>query len=382
MSIDSKCPRRFPYCVLEDGSDPSIGVPGIKCSICSPATCDDNDPTTQDFCDPESGCYHIYVPVPTFFPTSAPTRSPTSAPTRSPTKAPTRSPTNAPTHSPTSAPTKAPTATPATTAPVVIEPTTAAPIPFREPTISPSEAPIEPATLPPSEAPIEPDQCEGSNICSAEHELLTAFLSDENFQFECNLCGDQLTLLSRCDGCSDEADLCVDRTLSFFITDFKNGTYEMTKTQGTASASGEDSASNYAVWESFLSFTFDTSWFDDIPGNSEVVVQLQGNKFSLDGVACDSFIFDAESCITVDCRNINSEFYWDCNDSLEILDVTNYFLHGFFAGVRYCPNEVVAPAMETMMAAAVRSPNLLPESIGTSDTVLFPELSLFPFKSI
>lgn len=53
-----KCRRRYPHCVLDDGSDPGTGVAGTKCSACSPSSCDDNDPCTDDVCDPVKGCVH------------------------------------------------------------------------------------------------------------------------------------------------------------------------------------------------------------------------------------------------------------------------------------------------------------------------------------
>ncbi|GAX17806.1 hypothetical protein FisN_18Hh006 [Fistulifera solaris] len=59
---DQGCSRKYPICVLADGSDPCIGVPGVKCAKCSPASCNDGDPCTDDFCDPDTGCYHVPIP--------------------------------------------------------------------------------------------------------------------------------------------------------------------------------------------------------------------------------------------------------------------------------------------------------------------------------
>ncbi|GAX17908.1 hypothetical protein FisN_18Hh114 [Fistulifera solaris] len=56
---DKGCPRRYPVCTLEDGSDPGSENPGTICSVCSPASCDDQDPCTDDFCDPEGGCFYV-----------------------------------------------------------------------------------------------------------------------------------------------------------------------------------------------------------------------------------------------------------------------------------------------------------------------------------
>ncbi|GAX17809.1 hypothetical protein FisN_18Hu009 [Fistulifera solaris] len=59
QSKDKGCPVLYPSCVLEDGTDPGEGNAGEKCAICSPASCDDNDPCTDDYCEPEVGCFHI-----------------------------------------------------------------------------------------------------------------------------------------------------------------------------------------------------------------------------------------------------------------------------------------------------------------------------------
>ncbi len=58
-SLESQCPRNYPYCVLEDGSDPGFQSPGVKCSVCSPSVCDDGNPCTDDYCDPYFGCYSV-----------------------------------------------------------------------------------------------------------------------------------------------------------------------------------------------------------------------------------------------------------------------------------------------------------------------------------
>lgn len=211
--------------------------------------------------------------------------------------------------------------------------------------------------------------------------MLAAFLSDEDFDFECNLCGDELTFVSQCGGCSDENDFCVNRTFSFFITDLRNGSYVLTKTQGTASTTGEDSASNNAVWRSLFSFTFNRSWFDGIDDGSDEMIQVLGSDISLGGVVCDEFIFDPLSCITIDCRNIDNDLYWDCTeDPFVLFEDTSHFMHGVFGGQQYCNDAVDALSEETMMAAAGRSPIRLPKPPNMPEADLFPELSLFPFK--
>ena len=53
-----QCPRLYPVCTLEDGSDPGLDNPGVECAICSPLSCDDQDPCTDDFCDPATGCFY------------------------------------------------------------------------------------------------------------------------------------------------------------------------------------------------------------------------------------------------------------------------------------------------------------------------------------
>ncbi|GAX17810.1 hypothetical protein FisN_18Hu010 [Fistulifera solaris] len=59
FEMDVGCPRNYPHCVLKDGTDPGEQVPGVKCAACTPLTCDDFNPCTDDFCDPIFGCYSI-----------------------------------------------------------------------------------------------------------------------------------------------------------------------------------------------------------------------------------------------------------------------------------------------------------------------------------
>ncbi|GAX18733.1 hypothetical protein FisN_26Hh023 [Fistulifera solaris] len=59
LGADRGCPRGYPICTTADGADPGQGNAGVQCAVCSPLLCDDNDPCTDDICDPLVGCSHV-----------------------------------------------------------------------------------------------------------------------------------------------------------------------------------------------------------------------------------------------------------------------------------------------------------------------------------
>jgi hypothetical protein len=181
-------------------------------------------------------------------------------------------------------------------------------------------------------------QCSNPDVCNAQHEFIASVLAYNDQPCECNVCGDVVTLqCNYCTACGafPGKNSCIEAQTTVELTDLKNGNYTFISVATSVKSSGKDSASNHVVVEiTFAENIFNGTLFDE---NTTFLSSDDAVNLSLDGVTCQSISLEQDECSVFDCRNIDPDYYWTCNDGDELINDTSNPLHGFITIALYCP---------------------------------------------
>ncbi|GAX22079.1 hypothetical protein FisN_6Hh327 [Fistulifera solaris] len=186
----------------------------------------------------------------------------------------------------------------------------------------------------------EEPRCSSPASCNAQHAFIASVLTYNDQPCECNLCGDVLTLqCNYCTACGafPGKDSCIEARTTFELTDLKNGNYTFVSITNSVKSSGKDSASNHVVAEiTFAENTFNWTLLNE---NTTLLGSDDDVTLSLNGVNCQSISLEQDECAVFDCRNIDPDYYWTCNDGDELINDTANPLHGFITVSVYCPKD-------------------------------------------